>query len=412
MSFDYNKAFHGLIEDLHSEGRYRVFTALERQVGKAPKARWHSKARWQCGDEIPTDVTVWCSNDYLGMSQHPVVLQAMHHALDSRGGGAGGTRNISGHSDEIDELQDALARHRSKEAALIFTSGYVANETALSTIAGSLPGCVVFSDSGNHASMIHGISCSKAVKHVFRHNDVDHLRDLLKQTPAHLPKLVAFESVYSMSGDFGKLNEILDTAHEFGAITFLDETHAVGLYGSQGGGLAQELGILDKIDILQGGLGKGYGIVGGFIASSAAICDVVRSYGRGFIYTTSLPPVIVAGALASVNHLAQSSVERMRQRAAVKMTKESLAHCGFTVHASQSHILPLMIGDSVRCKQISEYLLNEEGVYLQPINFPTVPRGSERLRITPTPFHTKTHIDHLSSALRRASQKFAICEAA
>ena len=406
MSFDYNKAFNSLIEDLHSEGRYRVFTALERRVGQAPKARWH------CGDEIPTDVTVWCSNDYLGMSHHPSVLKAMHGALDERGAGAGGTRNISGHSDLIEELQSSLAKHRSKEAALIFTSGYVANEAALSTIASSLPNCVVFSDSGNHASMIHGISCSKAVKHVFRHNDVDHLRDLLKQTPAHLPKLVAFESVYSMSGDFGRINEILDVAHEYGAITFLDETHAVGLYGNQGGGLAQELGLLDKVDIIQGGLGKGYGIVGGFIAASAAICDVVRSYGRGFIYTTALPPVIVAGALASVNHLAQSSVERMRQRAAVKMTKDALTHCGFNIHASPSHIIPLMIGDSVRCKQISEFLLNEEGVYLQPINYPTVPRGTERLRITPTPFHTKAHVDQLLSALRRASERFAICEAA
>lgn len=406
MNFDYDKAFNNLIDDLHSEGRYRVFTALERKVGQAPKALWH------CGDEVPTDVTVWCSNDYLGMSHHPSVLAAMHEALDERGAGAGGTRNISGHSDLIEELQNSLAKHRSKEAALIFTSGYVANEAALSTIAGSLPNCVVFSDSGNHASMIHGISCSKAVKHVFRHNDVDHLRDLLKQTPAHLPKLVAFESVYSMSGDFGRINEILDVAHEYGALTFLDETHAVGLYGSQGGGLAQELGLLDKVDIIQGGLGKGYGIVGGFIAASTAICDVVRSYGRGFIYTTALPPVIIAGALASVNHLAQSSVERMRQRAAVKMTKDALSHCGFNIHASQSHIIPLMIGDSVRCKQISEFLLNEEGVYLQPINYPTVARGTERLRITPTPYHTKAHVDQLLSALRRASERFAISEAA
>lgn len=406
MTFDYNKAFNSKIESLHNEGCYRVFTALERRVGEAPKARWH------CGDEVPADVAVWCSNDYLGMSQHPVVLAAMHEALEQRGGGAGGTRNISGHSDLIDELQHSLAKHRSKEAALLFTSGYVANETALSTLAGSLKDCVVFSDSGNHASMIHGISCSKAVKHVFRHNDVDHLRDLLKETPAHLPKIVAFESVYSMSGNFGRIAEILDLAHEFGALTYLDETHAVGLYGNQGGGLAQEMGLIDKVDVIQGGLGKGYGIVGGFIAASAAICDLVRSYGRGFIYTTALPPVIVAGALASVNHLAQSSAERMRQRAAVRMTKEALSNCGFNIHASPSHIIPLMVGDSVRCKQISEYLLNEEGVYLQPINFPTVPRGTERFRITPTPFHTKPHIDQLLSALRRASERFAISEAA
>lgn len=406
MNFDYDKAFDGLIDALHEEGRYRVFTALERRVGQAPKALWHS------GDEIPEDVTVWCSNDYLGMSQHPVVLQAMHSALQSRGGGAGGTRNIAGHSDLIDDLQTALAKTRNKEAALLFTSGYVSNETALSTIAGFLPGCVVFSDAGNHASMIHGISCSKANKHVFRHNDVDHLRDLLKQTPAHLPKLVAFESVYSMSGDFGRIEAIIEVAKEFGAITYLDETHSVGIYGDQGGGLAQELGLLDQIDIIQGGLGKGYGIVGGFIAGSAKIVDVVRSYGRGFIYTTALPPVVVAGALASVNHLALNSVERMRHRAAVKMTKESLANCGFSMRPSPSHIIPLMIGDSVRCKQISEYLLNEERVYLQPINYPTVARGTERLRITPTPFHTKAHIDHLTQALKRASDRFAICEAA
>jgi 5-aminolevulinate synthase len=406
MSFNYDQAFDGLIDALHDEGRYRIFTALERPVGKAPRAIWH------CEDGTEKEVTVWCSNDYLGMSHHPAVLRAMHEALEARGGGAGGTRNISGHSDLIEELQNVIAQTRSKEAALLFTSGYVANETALSTIAGTLPNCVVFSDAGNHASMIHGISCSKATKHVFRHNDPEHLRDLLMQTPAHLPKLVAFESVYSMSGDFGKLETLLDLAHEFGAITFLDETHAVGLYGNQGGGLAQELGLLDKVDILQGGLGKGYGIVGGFIAGSHKIVDVVRSYGRGFIYTTSLPPVIAAGALASVSHLAQSSVERKRQRTAVKLTKDALNNCGFTIHASASHIIPLMIGDSVRCKQISEYLLHEEGVYLQPINFPTVARGTERLRITPTPFHTKVHVDQLVAALRRASEKFAISEAA
>jgi 5-aminolevulinate synthase len=406
MVFDYNKAFDKLLDSLHDEGRYRVFTALERQVGKAPYALWHTAS-----GEIK-EVTVWCSNDYLGMGQHPLVLAAMKRALETRGAGAGGTRNISGHSDEIDELQNALAKTRSKEAALIFTSGYVANEAALSTLATQLKDCVVFSDAANHASMIHGISCAKAEKKIFKHNDPDHLKSLLLETPRNRPKIIAFESVYSMSGDIGKIEAILDLAERFSALTYLDETHAVGLYGNQGGGLAQELGLAERIDVIQGGLGKGYGILGGFIAAKKNLIDVVRSYGRGFIYTTALPPVSVAGALASVKHLASSNVERVKHRAAVKLTKEALADCGFVVRPNNSHIVPVMFGDSVRCKQVSDYLLEEENIYIQPINYPTVAKGSERLRITPTPFHSKADCEHLAQALRRASNRFAISEAA
>ena len=406
MSFNYNQAFEQLLANLHAEGRYRVFTPLERQVGKAPYALWHAP------DGSRRKVTVWCSNDYLGMSQHPAVMQAMRDALESRGGGAGGTRNISGNSEMIEELQDLLASTRGKEAALVFTSGYVANETALSTLAGCLENCVVFSDAGNHASMIHGISSSRAEKKIFRHNDPEHLRTLLSEVPFSVPKIIAFESVYSMSGDVGKIETILDLAEEFNALTYLDETHAVGIYGNQGGGLAQELNLADRVDIIQGGLGKGYGILGGFIAASSKLVDVVRSYGRGFIYTTALPPISVAGALASVRHLSQSSVERMRHRAAVKMTKESLADCGFSIRPNNSHIIPVMVGDSVRCKQITDYLLNEENIYIQPINYPTVARGSERLRITPTPAHSKADCENLSAALKRASDRFAISKAA
>lgn len=400
-TFQYDQVFEGLIDKLHREGRYRVFANLKRQVGTFPEVTLS-------GDGESRQVVVWCSNDYLGMGHHDTVLQAMHDSLDTCGAGSGGTRNIAGNHETIVQLETGLAALHDKEAALAFSSGYVANVTALSTLAKSLPDCVVFSDSENHASMIQGIRGSKSEKYIFEHNDLAHLERLLKSVAPERPKLIAFESVYSMSGDFGPIEAVCDLADQYNALTYLDETHGVGLYGHKGGGYAQELGLTDRIDVLQGGLGKGYGVVGGFVTGSRLLIDVIRSYGTGFIFTTSLPPVIAAGALASIQHLMESSKERSEHQEQAREVKEALSAVGLPILNTESHIVPLMVGNSGVCKSISDFLLEQEDIYIQPINYPTVPAGTERLRITPTPLHTKEHILALRDALLRAWSEFEL----
>lgn len=399
--YPYDSHFDELLDKLKREGRYRVFANLEREVGSFPVVKQHTES-----GERP--VTVWCSNDYLGMGHNPSVLRAMHEALDSFGAGSGGTRNISGTHTEIVHLERELADLHDKEAALVFTSGYIANSTALSTLARFLPDCVVFSDSENHASMIQGIRGSKAEKYIYEHNDLGHLEKLLADVDPARPKIIAFESVYSMSGDFSPIKEICDLADRFDALTFLDETHGVGLYGHKGGGVAQARGLTDRVDVIQGGLGKGFGVVGGFITASARIVDVVRSYGTGFIFTTSLPPVVAAGAVASIQHLKQSQVERDRHQANVRMLRSKMREAALPILETPSHIIPLMVRNSSTCKAVSDYLLQEEATYIQPINYPTVPAGTERLRITPGPLHTEEQMDFLVAALCRAWQKFGL----
>ncbi|MCB0353754.1 MAG: 5-aminolevulinate synthase [Bdellovibrionales bacterium] len=399
-SFPYDSCFQDLIGKLHSEGRYRVFAELEREVGRFPIVHLHS------ADGSQREVVVWCSNDYLGMGHHPSVLSAMHRSLDSFGAGSGGTRNIAGNHNSIVCLEKELAELHDKEAALAFSSGYVANVTALSTLAKALPGCVVFSDSENHASMIQGIRGSRCRKYVFEHNDLAHLERLLKDVDKDLPKIVAFESVYSMSGDFGLIEEICGLAKAYGALTYLDETHGVGLYGHKGGGVAQERHLTDRVDVLQGGLGKGFGVVGGFVTGSSLVIDVIRSYGTGFIFTTSLPPVIAEGAIASLKHLKTSGEERTRHQENARALKEILSSAGLPMLHTPSHIVPLMVRHSGTCKAVSDYLLEQEDIYIQPINYPTVPAGTERLRITPTPLHTTEQMVSLRDALLRAWSVF------
>ncbi len=400
--FSYSKTFHKLLGDLKNEGRYREFAKLERVVGTFPVVKQH------LDDGTEREVTVWCSNDYLGMGHNENVIASMHKALDDHGAGSGGTRNISGNSSSIVELENELADLHDKDGALVFSSGYVANVTALSTVARLLPGCVVLSDAENHASMIQGIRGSKAEKHIFAHNNLDQLESLLSEIEPGRPIVIAFESVYSMSGDFGEIEAIANLAEKYGALTFLDETHGVGLYGHKGGGLAQELGLTDRIDILQGGIGKGYGVVGGFITARADIIDVVRSYGTGFIFTTSLPPVIAEGAIASIRYLKESQSERATHQENARLLKRKMLAANLPILKTPSHIVPLTVGDSVICKSMSDYLLEHEGIYIQPINYPTVPRGTERLRITPTPLHTEAQMDFLVEALLRACKKFQL----
>ena len=390
---DYQRIFAEAIERLHAEGRYRVFIDILRDRGSFPNARCFA------GHNGPKPITVWCSNDYLAMGQNPKVIAAMEEALRDVGAGSGGTRNISGNSHYHIRLEAELADLHGKEAALLFTSGYISNEATLSTIAKLLPSCIVFSDQLNHASMIAGIRNSGCEKRVFRHNDVEHLEELLAEAPEDAPKLIAFESVYSMDGDVAPIAAICDLADRYNALTYLDEVHAVGMYGERGGGISERDGVADRITIIEGTLGKAIGVMGGYIAADRNIVDVVRSYAPGFIFTTSLSPVLVAGALASVRHLKQSTAERQAQQAGAARLKAIFADARLPVMPSTTHIVPLFVGDPVKAKRISDILLAEYGIYVQPINYPTVPRGTERLRFTPGPAHSEEMMHQLAGAL-------------
>ena len=390
---DYSRIFAQAIDRLHVEGRYRVFIDILRNRGSYPNARCFA------GHNGPKPITVWCSNDYLAMGQHPAVIAAMEDALHDVGAGSGGTRNIGGNTHYHVDLEAELADLHGKEAALLFTSGYVSNEATLATLAKILPGCIIFSDELNHASMIAGIRNSGCERHVFRHNDVAHLEELLAAVDPAAPKLIAFESVYSMDGDIAPIAEICDLADTYSALTYLDEVHAVGMYGARGGGISERDGVADRLTIIEGTLGKAFGVMGGYITADQTIADVIRSYAPGFIFTTSLSPVLVAGALASVRHLKASCVERDGQHAAAAMLKALFAEAGLPVMDSTTHIVPLMVGDPIKAKKISDVLLAEYGVYVQPINYPTVPRGTERLRFTPGPAHDEAMMRDLTSAL-------------
>ena len=389
----YDEQLDAALNRLHQEGRYRTFIDIERKRGHFPHALW----RKPDGSEQP--ITVWCGNDYLGMGQHPVVLAAMHEALDATGAGSGGTRNISGTTVYHKQLEAELADLHQKEAALLFTSAYIANDATLSTLPKLFPGLIIYSDALNHASMIEGVRRNGGAKRIFRHNDLDHLRELLAADDPAAPKLIAFESVYSMDGDFGPIAEICDLAEEFGALTYLDEVHAVGMYGPRGGGVAERDGLLDRIDSINGTLGKAFGVHGGYIAASAKMCDAVRSYAPGFIFTTSLPPVVAAGAAASARHLKGDQALRDKHQEAAKVLKLRLKGLGLPIIDHGSHIVPVIVGDPKHTKLLSDMLLKEYGIYVQPINFPTVPRGTERLRFTPSPLHGPDEIDKLVKAM-------------
>ncbi len=390
---DYKAAFRSAVDKVHQEGRYRVFADLKRHRGAFPKATW------TLGDGSERDVTVWCSNDYLGQGQNPVVLDAMHAALDAVGAGSGGTRNISGTTRYHVELEAELADLHGKDAALVFTSGYVANEGTLATLAKVLPGLIVFSDALNHASMIAGIRNGGCARHVFRHNDLEHLEQLLAAAPMGAPKLIAFESVYSMDGDISDIAGTIALAKRYGALTYIDEVHAVGLYGPRGAGVAERDGVMGEIDIVEGTLGKAFGVMGGYIAGDEEMVDAIRSYASGFIFTTSIPPVLAAGAIASVRWLKAHNEVRIAHQERAATLKRRFAEAGLPVMESATHIVPVFVGDPVRCKMVSDMLLEDHGVYVQPINYPTVPRGTERLRFTPTPFHTDAMMNHLVAAM-------------
>jgi 5-aminolevulinate synthase len=392
MPFPYETRFQALLANLRREGRYRVFADIVRHRGAYPRAIYRTA-------DGSRPATVWCSNDYLGMSQHPKVLAAMHEALDATGGGSGGTRNISGTTHYHVELEAELADLHGKQAALIFSSGFISNDTTLSTLARLLPGLIIFSDELNHASMIDGIRHGGGPKRIFRHNDLRDLERQLRDCDLHAPKLIAFESVYSMDGDFGPIAAICDLAERYGAMTYLDEVHGVGLYGPRGAGVAARDAATHRIDIIEGTLAKAFGIMGGYIAGNAEIVDCIRSFAPGFIFTTSLAPVLVAGALASVRHLKESDTERRALHERAGALKGALAEAGLPVMPSPSHIVPVFVGEAALCKSVSDKLLHEHGLYVQPINYPTVPRGTERLRLTPSPVHTDAMIEELLAAL-------------
>ncbi|GJL96676.1 MAG: 5-aminolevulinate synthase [Hyphobacterium sp.] len=397
---DYQNAFNSAVSRVRAEGRYRVFANLRRYKGQFPLARWRTD------DGDIRDVTVWCSNDYLGMGQKPCVTESMKNAIDDVGAGAGGTRNISGTTNYHVELERSLADLHNKESALLFTSGYIANEATIATLGKILPGLIIFSDALNHASMIEGVKGAKCEKHVWRHNDVAHLEELLRTVPADAPKLIAFESVYSMDGDIGPLEAVCDLAEKYNALTYLDEVHAVGLYGLRGGGIAERDGLLDRIDIVEGTLGKAFGVMGGYIAADSNVVDAIRSWAPGFIFTTSLSPALAAGARASVEYLKSAHELREKHQERAATLKQRMRDADLPVMDSVTHIVPLWVGDPVLCKRITDALLDDHGIYVQPINYPTVPRGTERLRFTPSPAHTDEMFDELIDALQEVWVRF------
>ncbi len=394
MSIDYNKHYQGCVDSIKSEGRYRTFATMERIVGRFPYAHFYD------AEGNSKEVAIWCSNDYLGMGQHPKVLEAAKEAMYSSGAGAGGTRNISGTTIHHVRLEESLADLHNKEAGLVFSSGYVANEGALGTLGKLLPNCAIFSDEMNHASMIHGIRDSKQEKFIFRHNDIEHLEDLLKAVDIKRPKIIAFESVYSMDGDIAPIEEILDLAEKYNALTYLDEVHGVGLYGPRGGGVAEERGLMDRVDVIEGTFGKAYGSMGGFITGSASIVDAVRSFASSFIFTTSLPPAVLASAYASVEHLKVSDVERDLHRKNVALFKDMLEKADLPFMKGESHIVPLIVGEPTCCKEVTDILLRQYNIYVQPINYPTVPKGTERLRLTATAAHTEDDVRFMANTLQ------------
>jgi 5-aminolevulinate synthase len=391
-AMNYEAYFTHALARLRDERRYRVFADLERLAGRFPRAIWHSP-------QGPRDVVVWCSNDYLGMGQHPKVIGAMVETATRMGTGAGGTRNIAGTNHPLVELECELADLHRKQAALVFTSGYISNQTGISTMAKLMPNCLILSDAWNHNSMIEGVRQSGAEKKIFRHNDMAHLEELLRAADPNRPKLIAFETLYSMDGDVAPIERICDLAQRYRAMTYADEVHAVGMYGPRGGGMAEHQGVMERVDVLEGTLAKAFGCLGGYIAGSDTICDAVRSYAPGFIFTTALPPAICAAATAAIRHLKHSSFERERHQERAARVKGVLNAAGLPVMPSDTHIVPVLVGEPEKCKEATDLLLDEHGIYIQPINYPTVPKGTERLRITPTPYHEDALIDALAEAL-------------